>query len=225
MIAASRILIAGGSGLIGQAVLEQLLARPSIQIVALVRRPLGLVAPELTEIVCDFGSLEAHPLPDADVAICCLGTTLKVAGSREAFHRVDFDYIVNFARAAKKAGVKRFVLLSSAGASPSARVYYSRVKGETETAVKDVGFERLVIARPSLLLGDRGRLGQPTRPIESAAQGFLKPLVAIIPMAFRPIRAEVVARALVRLADEAGQGILIAESARLFQAGSEKPGS
>jgi uncharacterized protein YbjT (DUF2867 family) len=225
MITTSRVLIAGGSGLIGQAVLERLLARPSLQIVALVRRPLGLVAPALTEVVCDFEALDAYPLPNAEVAICCLGTTLKVAGSRQAFRRVDFDYIVNFARAAKKAGVKRFVLLSSAGASPNARVYYSRVKGETESALKDLGFERLVIARPSLLLGDRERLGQPTRPIESAAQGFLKPLVAIIPIAFRPIRAEVVARALINFADEAGQGTLIAESARLFQAGSEKPAS
>jgi uncharacterized protein YbjT (DUF2867 family) len=220
MITSSRVLVAGASGLIGQAVLEQLLSRPSVETVALVRRPLGLVAPNLTECVCDFDRLDVQLLPGADVAFCCLGTTLKVAGSKEAFRRVDFDFIVNFGRAAKKAGVKRFVLLSSAGASPNAKVYYSRVKGETEAAVKDVGFERLVIARPSLLLGDRGRLGQPTRPIESAAQGFLRPLVGIIPLAFRPIRAEVVARALVKLADDAEQGTQIAESALLFSAGS-----
>lgn len=215
-----RILLAGASGLIGQAVIEQLLLRPGPEITALVRRPLGLVAPQLSEVVCDFAALERASIPAADVAICCLGTTLKTAGSREAFYRVDFDYIVAFARAAKANGVTRFVLLSAAGASPDARVYYSRVKGETEAAVTALGFARLVIARPSLLLGDRERLGQPSRPIESAAQGILKPLVGLIPVAYRPIRAEVLARALIVLAEAATDGILIAESARLFAAGA-----
>ena len=133
----------------------------------------------------------------ADVALCALGTTLKAAGSREAFRAVDLDLVVRFARAAHRAGARGFGVVSAVDADAGSRVFYNRVKGETEDALRSVGFESLVIARPSLLLGER----VDRRFLEGLGQSFLRPLrfAFVGPMVkYRPVEGARVAQVLAR---------------------------
>jgi uncharacterized protein YbjT (DUF2867 family) len=115
----------------------------------------------------DFARLPA--LPAVDDVYVALGTTIKVAGSRAAFRQVDFDFVVDTARAARAAGATRLAVVSAMGADARSRVFYNRVKGEMEAAIAQLGYESVVIARPSLLLGDRAALGQPARSGETWA--------------------------------------------------------
>jgi uncharacterized protein YbjT (DUF2867 family) len=154
--------------------------------------------------VVDFSALP--PLPPATVAFCALGTTIKVAGSQAAFRAVDFDAVLAFAQAAKAAGVRTFAAVSALGASATSSNFYSRVKGEAEAALGALGFETLILARPSLLVGDRAALGQPERFGEKLGLAISRPLGPLIPAAWRPIRGETVARALLRAAATATPG-------------------
>lgn len=190
-----RVLLAGATGLVGGELLRGLLADDTVAVVhVLARRPLSITHPKLQSQVVDFTALPG--LPPLDEAYLALGTTIKVAGSQAAFRAVDFDANLAVARAAFKAGARRLGLVSAMGADAHARVFYNRVKGELEEALKALGLDGLVIARPSLLLGDRGALGQPPRAGEHAGSllaGLLRPL---IPARYRPIQAFDVARAL-----------------------------
>ena len=179
-------------------------------------------APELQRVhVVDFSALPA--LPAADEAYCCLGTTIKAAGSQAAFRAVDFDAVLAFARAARQAGVTRFAVVSALGASPRSATFYNRVKGEMEAALAGLGFASLVIVRPSLLAGDRAALGQPLRTGRAAgAARSPAPLAALIPKAWRPISAATVARAMRRALAEARPGVRIVESAELQELGTMK---
>lgn len=194
-----RVLLAGATGLVGGAILRGLLADDTVASVhVLARRPLPVTHPKLqAQVVAQMADFAALPaLPALDEAYLALGTTIKVAGSQAAFRAVDFDANLAVARAARGAGVRRLGLVSAMGADPRSRVFYNRVKGELEEAVKALGIEGLVIARPSLLLGDRAVLGQPPRAGEHVGAllaGVLRPL---IPARYRPIRAVDVARAL-----------------------------
>ncbi|MCP5272764.1 MAG: hypothetical protein H6932_16320 [Burkholderiaceae bacterium] len=165
----------------------------------------------------DFGQLPA--LPAAQSAYCCLGTTIKVAGSQAAFRAVDHDAVLAFARAAQAAGVTRFALVSALGADARSKNFYSRVKGETEAALASVGFASLVIARPSLLLGDRSALGQPERHGERIGQALSRAIGGLIPSAWRPIAADVVARALLRSLASPAAGVTVLDSAALQRLG------
>lgn len=215
------VLLAGGTGLIGHELLAQWLASPDIGTIhALARRvPAGAVpASKLHWHVVDYTALPA--LPRADAAVCALGTTIKVAGSQAAFRAVDFDAVLATARAAKVAGVRRFAVVSALGASASSATFYNRVKGEMESELQGLGFECLVIARPSLLLGERGTLGQPTRRGELIGAAITRPLGWLIPKAWRPIEAATVARAL-RVALQQGRpGLRVVESGELQTLGA-----
>lgn len=214
------LLVAGASGLVGQHVLHQALAWPELRTVfALVRRPPGPAGadPRLQPLVVDYRALPA--LPRADAAVCALGTTLKVAGSQAAFRAVDFDAVLAFGRAAQAAGVRRFAVVSALGAGPRSSVFYNRVKGEMEEALRGLGFASLVIARPSLLVGDRAALGQPVRGAERLGLLLSRPLTPLIPSLWRPIAAEVVARALLRALQRDTPGVQVLDSAQLQQQG------
>ena len=187
-------LLAGATGLIGREVAALWPGPGALHL--LVRRPLAAPPSPQRVHVVDFTALP--PLPRADTAFCCLGTTLKTAGSRAAFRGVDFDAVLAFARAAQRAGVRRFAVVSALGANPRSRSFYSRVKGEMEAELARLGFADLVIARPSLLSGDRGALGQSARPGERLALLLSAPLTPLLPKAWRPIAAATVARALLR---------------------------
>lgn len=189
------VAIAGATGLVGRAILQGLLADDSVAAVhALVRRPLNMQHPKLGVHVVDFAELPS--LPPIDEAYLALGTTIKVAGSQDAFRAVDFDANLATARAALAAGARRVGLVSAMGADAHSRIFYNRVKGELEEALAALGFHALVIARPSFLAGDRDALGQPTRRGEKIAMAVSTLLRPIIPANYRSIAAADVARAL-----------------------------
>lgn len=122
---------------------------------ALVRRPLEIQHPKLTQLEVDFTNLPALPEFDAADAYCALGTTMRQAGSREAFRKVDFDAEFAYATAVARGGAQQFLLVSSVGANAHSSTFYLRVKGELEDAVKSLPFRSLHIFRPSFLVGDR----------------------------------------------------------------------
>jgi len=189
------VLLAGSTGLVGRSILEGLLADDSVEMVhSLVRRKLSLEHPRLTSHIVDFAALP--PLPPVDEVYLALGTTIRDAGSQAAFRAVDFDANLAVARAALAAGAQRCGLVSSMGANASSRWRYPRVKGELEEALAQLPFSGLVIARPSLLVGDRAALGQPARPLERLSAIVLKVLRPLIPMNYRSVSAVQVARAL-----------------------------
>ena len=160
-----KALLAGATGLVGSALLPMLCDSPRYgEVHVLVRRSgAGLAAHDKARVhTVDFAHLP-QDLPAVDDVYIALGTTIKVAGSREAFRRVDFDFVVNTARVARAGGATRLAVVSALGANARSRVFYNRVKGEMQAAIATLGFESVTIAQPSLLVGDRAALGQPVR--------------------------------------------------------------
>lgn len=222
-----RVAVAGASGLIGRALLHGLAADPAVGTVhAVLRRaPAAGVLPEakVRPLFVDpatLGHAGTPALPPLDAAFCALGTTIKVAGSQAAFRAVDLDAVLAFAQAARAAGAQRLGVVSALGADLNSAVFYNRVKGEAEAALIAMGWPRLVIARPSLLLGDRATLGQPVRPGEQLAQRLTPAIGWLLPRRLRPIRAEVVARALLRTVAADGAALQILESDALQALGA-----
>ncbi len=200
-------LIAGATGLTGGHLLQLLLADARYaKVHALVRKAALPSHPRLQQHVFDY----EHPgaIPAIDDVYCCLGTTIRKAGSQDAFRTVDFDYVLRLARTAKKAGARRFMVMSSLGADARSSVFYSRVKGEMEMALRNIGFDELHVFRPSLLLGNRheSRLGERAG---IAASSVIAPLMIGALRKFRPIEAASVARAMLKSAwtDERGSHI------------------
>ncbi|HEY0975439.1 MAG TPA: NAD(P)H-binding protein [Solimonas sp.] len=201
-------LVAGATGLVGRQLLERLLDDPAYtEIKVLARRDLGLQHPHLTAIQTDFRDLRA--LGDAlaaDDVFCCLGTTIKTAGSRAAFEDVDYRMVVDLARTGHAAGAQQFLVVSAVGASALSPAFYSRVKGRMEAAVSEVGFEAVHILRPSLLLGQRAE----KRPGEAWAQKlspYLRPLFAGPLSRYQPVEAADVAEAMLGLALRGQRGV------------------
>jgi len=183
--------------LVGRELQQLLLASPHYGFVhSLLRRAAvnSAASPKLRELVVTFDDLSA--LPACDDVFIALGTTIKVAGSEAAFRRVDYDYVVAVAAAGRQAGAKRLGIVSALGADAHSRVFYNRVKGEMQQAISGLGYESVVIAQPSLLMGDREALGQPTRGGEVWARRLLGPVAGLIPASFRPVHARDVAVAL-----------------------------
>jgi len=203
------VALAGATGLVGREILRGLLADETVAAVhALGRRPPSLQHPRLTSHVVDFASLPL--LPALDEAYLALGTTIKVAGSPAAFRAIDFDANLAVARAAKAAGARRVGLVSAMGADAGSRIFYSRVKGELEEALSALGFEALVIARPSLLAGDREALGQPARTGEKVGLCVSTLIRPLIPANYRAIAAVDVACALLaRVPAARGREVLL----------------
>jgi uncharacterized protein YbjT (DUF2867 family) len=181
--------------LVGRSILEGLLVDASVKAVhTLGRREPGVVHQKLIPHVVDFAALP--PLPPLDEVYLALGTTIKAAGSRDAFRLVDFEANLAVARAALAAGARRAGLVSAMGADAKSSVFYNRVKGELEDALRQLPLDGLIIARPSLLVGDREALGQPKRPAERVAKAVGTLLGLFIPANYRPVAAADVARAL-----------------------------
>jgi uncharacterized protein YbjT (DUF2867 family) len=168
----------------------------------------------------DFAHLP-EPLPAVDDAYIALGTTIKAAGSEAAFRRVDFDFVVNTARAARAAGATRLAVVSALGANARSRVFYNRVKGEMQAAIAQLGFESVLIAQPSLLMGDRAALGQPVRSGEVWATRLLAPVMWMVPRNVRPIPALTVAGAMLTATLAGRPGVHVLSSARM-QAGAAR---
>lgn len=215
-----KVLLAGATGLVGGLILQALLADSTVcEVHALSRRPLNTHHPKLRVHCVDFTRLPA--LPPVDEVYLALGTTIKVAGSRAAFRAVDFDANLAVARAAHAAGACRVGLVSAGASNAQSVIFYNRVKGALEDALKAMPFTALVIAQPSLLLDHRRGLGQPIRYGEIVAIPLFKLLSPILPGAYRPVRANAVAQALVRTVPTA-QGVVVLASHVLAQVGADR---
>ncbi len=210
-------LLAGATGLIGGALLPLLQASPlyaNVHVLAR-RAAAGVQTVARTTLhIVDFARLP-DPLPAVDDVYIALGTTIKSAGSEAAFREVDFTFVLNTARAARAAGATRLAVVSALGADPRSRLLYNRVKGKMQAAIAQVGFESVVIAQPSLLLGDRPALGQPERPGEVWASRLLTPVMWMVPRGVRPITAQKVATAMLTATLAAAPGVQILSSARM----------
>jgi uncharacterized protein YbjT (DUF2867 family) len=225
-----RVLIAGATGLVGREALNACLRDPGVVCVrALLRRPLaldGVLGPLASELPAldaaqrrrfesvqvDFQRLDRTPDPFCvDTVFCALGTTIRQAGSQEAFRRVDFEAPLQIARLAHAQGARRFLLVSALGASSSSRVFYNRVKGELEDAVSAMGFEQLLIARPSLLDGNRAE----SRPAERLGLMLAKAFGFLIPESHRPVHVRQVATTLLQAAGEGGAGRRVLTNAQM----------
>jgi len=213
--AASRsAVVAGGTGLVGGTLLRLLGEDANYhRVTSLVRREVP-APPGVALQRVDFERLDELVLPEADDAFCCLGTTRRAAGSAAAFRRVDLDYVVAFARLAKRAGARRFLVVSSVGASARSPLLYSRTKGECEAAIRAVGFTTVVILRPSFLVGDRAE-GRSGETVALAAARLIGPLLVGPLRRYAPVDATAVARALVRAAATAPAGVTVIESERI----------
>lgn len=207
--------VMGGTGLVGGALLRRLAADPAFgPLTSLGRRPSGV--PGVREVKVD--APRASDVPEGTrVAFCCLGTTIRKAGSQDAFRAVDHGLVLAFARACRERGVGRFHVVSAMGADPGSRVFYNRVKGEMERDVRALGFPATHVHRPSLLLGER----QEPRPGERAGIAVAKALRPLVPLRWRGIPAEVVARAMAEAAKRPEEGFHVHGSDALWRLAGE----
>ena len=205
-------IIAGATGLVGKEILQGLLDDDTLsEVHSLGRRAPTIQHPKLTPHIVDFNALP--DLPPADELYLALGTTIKVAGSQDAFRAIDFDANLAVAKAALNAGVKKVGLVSAMGADSSSHIFYSRVKGDLENALAKMPFEGLAIARPSMLIGDREAVGQAVRRGEKWGYVLAQALGFLIPANYKPIQATAVAKALLSAVPTAkGESILLSGS-------------
>jgi len=205
------ILLAGATGLTGEHLLDRLLNEPTVsRVLAPTRRPLA-EHPHLENPVGTFTALLPELGGQVDIAFCCLGSTIKQAGSQEAFREIDHDLVLAYAKRAREMGARHLLVISAIDADDTSKIFYNRVKGETERDLKAMNWPQLTIVRPSLLLGQRiePRLGE-----QLAA-----PIAKLIPGKYRGIEVCQLARALWRLALEEQDGIRVVESDELRRLG------
>ena len=207
----STLLIAGATGLVGRECLQLALNDPTFtRIVTVTRRPLAGVqpSPRLEPHVVDFARLHERAPPFAVTAIlCALGTTIRQAGSQARFREVDHDYVMQLARLGLSQNAQHFLLVSAMGANARSRVFYNRVKGETERDVSALPYRSLTIARPSLLLGDRAEL--------RVGERIGQMLGWAMPAKYKPIHVRDVAAALIAAAKGNVPGIRVLQSTEM----------
>ena len=198
-----KALLVGATGLVGGFCLQTLLDDPNYsEVIALVRKPLLKAHRKLKTVVTKFESLHVElSNVHADDIYCCLGITIKKAGSQEAFKKIDHTLIVTIAGLMKKLGAEQFLVISAMGADKESMVFYNRTKGEMEAALQELGYPCLRIFRPSLLLGPREefRLGE---KIAVVLTPFLKPFLLGALKKYRPVDAAKVAQFMVKVARE-----------------------
>jgi uncharacterized protein YbjT (DUF2867 family) len=202
----------GGSGLVGSFCLQTLLQDEMYRsVISLARRELPRHShPKLVQKITDLNALASVTLPQVDDVFCALGTTIRKAGSQEAFRRVDLELPLAVARQALKVGAKQFVLVSSVGADPKSKNFYLRTKGEAEQALASLPLHAVHILRPSLLLGKR----MESRPGESFAIVAAKVFqwLCVGPLRrYHPISALKVGQAMVAAAKAVRQGVSVYE--------------
>ena len=207
------VLILGATGQVGQELLKLALRHPEIsRVVTPTRRALTPHA-NLDNPLVDFEALpEDATWWKADLALCALGTTLRQAKSRAGFYRVDHDYVLAAAGLAQLAGTPTFGLVSSLGADASSRLYYLRAKGETEQALSTLGFESLIVVRPSLLIGGPR---SSARPLEAFGLFLGKHMVSLLPRRYRAVTTFQVARTLLETGLRAPAGLYVIDSGQL----------
>jgi len=206
-----RILLAGATGLTGEHLLDRLLNEPTVEcVLAPSRKPLA-EHPRLENPVGPLQTVLPQPPGEIDTAFCCLGSTIKEAGSQDAFRAINHDLVVEFAKRARELGARHLLVISALGANPDSSIFYCQVKGEMEEALRAQNWPQLTIARPAQLLGPRMEV----RPMER----LTAPLSYLLPGKYRGISACILARALWRLALEDGEGTRVVESDELRRLG------
>jgi uncharacterized protein YbjT (DUF2867 family) len=206
-------LVVGSTGLIGSQLLKLLLIDEYYtHVTAIARSPLPIANEKLSVIIADADTIEAqkNKLVANDV-FCCLGTTIKKAKTKEAFRRIDFDYPLLIARITKEHGASQYLLVSALGAKKSSSVFYNKVKGEVEEAIRGVDFISYHILQPSLLLGPRIE----KREGENSMQKVFTAIDFLIPKKFKAIESMKVARAMIAFAKQQQPGNFIHESHEL----------
>lgn len=209
-------IVAGGSGLIGSNVLDLLLNDDRYsRVISIGRRKLDISHPKLDQQTVDFDHLENVDLSSDDV-FCCLGTTIKKAGSQSNFRKVDFNYPHNVAERARECGASNFLLVSSLGADPKSKIFYNQIKGETEQVITQFQYKKTHIFRPSILLGARSefRLGETIGKVVMVAFSLL----LLGPLKnYKAIKGSTVAAAMLHFANQQEVGLFVHESAELKQ--------
>ena len=212
----NQAIIAGGTGLVGKAVIHRLQNDAYFdQVVVLNRRQIGYESDKIQERIVDFDHIDSFIKELKPThAFCCLGTTIKVAGSKENFRKVDYQYVLNFAQAVKRLGCENFSVITALGTNSSSLIFYNQVKYELSIALENLYFDRLNILQPSLLLGDRSesRLGEDISKKIFEATTFLwkGPLKN-----YKGIQAKQVAKAMVTIAKETEKGVFRFPSGKL----------
>ncbi len=210
-----KAVIAGSTGLTGSSLTFELLARDEFtDITCLVRTVPEEKQKGLTFIKTDFDMIHYEKFK-ADTAFSCLGTTIKNAGSKENFYRVDFHYNLMFAEACKNHGVERFILMSALGADSKSSIFYNRVKGELEEAIINLNFKSLTIVRPSLLEGPRIE-SRPGELIFRKVMSFMNPLLIGGLRRYRSINVDKIATAMAEAAILNHPGVRIIENEELI---------
>ena len=217
---ARRALLAGATGLVGRHCLARLAAAPEYaRVVAPVRRSIAPPSATVQVVETDFRDLSSlGPALVVDDVYCCLGTTIRKAGSRDAFRYVDLELPLALARATHARGARQFLLVSSVGADAGSRSFYLRVKGEVEARLAEIGFQTLLVFRPSLLLGDRDE----SRPGERIAQTLMRllgPLLRGPLRRYAAVPADAVAAALVAAAVGGYRGLQVFQSEQIVEIG------
>jgi len=213
-----RTLVVGATGLVGRALVDRLRGRAGVAtLTLLLRRTVPLFAswPDVQLIETPQMPGDA-PLPPHDSLFLALGTTMRDAGSRAAFEAIDRDLVVSIAQASRAAGARRVAVVSSKAANPRSPVFYLRCKGEMEAAIAGLGFETVVVARPSLLIGDRDALGQALRPGERISTVLSRPFIPWLPGSLRPVEAGQVADRLIEQLALERTGVRVLENADLL---------
>jgi len=208
----SKIIISGGSGLVGKQVADQM-ARTGYEVHLVSRRPSAQSTPNVHEYVApsdDWLAIVARIKPA--VAISCLGTTIRTAGSRAAFRAVDHDLVLAFAEASHKAGTQHFITVSSVGTIPASSNFYLRTKAEMEQGLCDIGFQRLDIMRPSLLTGGKRDAHRPGEALGILLSPLADRLMIGSMRKYASTPSHILAQAIAALADRPDEGVFIHEN-------------
>lgn len=209
-------LIAGATGLVGGKLLELLLQSTRYEkVIAITRQPIGITHSKLDNVISNIDQLLEHrDKLIADDVYCCVGTTIRKAGTQEAFKKVDFDFPLSLAQLTLQSGATQYLVVSALGADVNSKFYYNRIKGEVEQALKKVGFPTLHVFRPSLLLGQRTE----DRAGEDAAKFFFKWFGFLVPKKYKAIEAGQVAAVMLKEAAKDLRGEFTHESSAMLNA-------
>lgn len=212
-----KIVIAGSTGLVGSELLKLAIADPEVsEIVSLVRRPSGIKNPKVKEEIVDYDHLEKHRAAiSGDAVFCCLGTTIKKAGTKENFRKVDFDYPLELAKITKEKDIPQFNIITAMGADANSSIFYNKVKGEVENAISRLGIKNLNVFRPSLLMGNRkeNRTGE---KVGIVLAKFVNPFMVGGLRKYRGIKAHDVAKAMLSQAKQLRDGHYVLTSDKIY---------
>lgn len=206
-------IVAGASGLIGKELVQKLISSDQYRLIYIIsRKKSELVHEKIRELVIDFETISQLRFDEPiDDVFCTLGTTMKQAGSRDNFKKVDYEYVVALANLGKQVGASKFLVISAMGANIKSSVFYNQIKGLTEEALKKIGFNQLMILRPSLLLGERTEM----RMAERLSGFFMRALNFLIPDNYKAIQAAKVADYMLKMALKSTGRISIVQSGEM----------